>query len=58
MRMQRLDWAAASGFLVYSSSTVVTPICLVHLSRELGFELGRGGAFEAVRSFLIVVVLL
>ncbi len=58
MRFHRLDYASASGFLVYSSSTVVTPICLLQLSRELNFNLAEGGAVEATRCLLILVILL
>lgn len=58
MRFHRLDYASAAGFVAYSSSAVVTPICLVHLSRELDFNLAEGGAVEATRSLLIVLVLL
>ncbi|MCF7853797.1 MAG: MFS transporter [Candidatus Pacebacteria bacterium] len=58
MRLHRLDYASSSGFLLYSSSSVITPICLVHLSRELNFNLAQGGAVEAIRCLLMVLILL
>ncbi len=56
--LQPLDYTVIIGFLAYSASAVSTPICLVLLARELGLNLGQGGAIEAVRSLALLGVLL
>lgn len=53
-----LDTAAAITLLVYSATVTVTPVCLVILSKELGFGLTAGGGLEAARSALIMVTIL
>ncbi len=53
-----LDFASAGGFLVYSASATITPICLVVLAREMGFGLTAAGGLELARSVLIVGILL
>ncbi len=58
LKLHPLDIASCVGFLAYSASAIVTPICLVALSEELRFNLGQGGALDVVRHSAIVVVLL
>jgi fucose permease len=58
IRLKKLDIAGAAGFLAYSSSAVITPICLLELASDLDFSLAGGGGIEAVRTFLILVILL
>lgn len=53
-----LDTANAVAFLSYSSTTTVTPICLVLLARELQFSLTEAGLLEVMRSVLLVGALL
>ncbi|TVR61001.1 MAG: MFS transporter [Spirochaetaceae bacterium] len=53
-----LDYASGAAFLVYASSAVVTPICLLILAHELSFSLSGGGGVEGMRSALILVSLL
>lgn len=55
--MKRTDYAGALGFLAYSSSAVMTPVCLVALMNELSFSFSGGGGIEAVRASLIFGVL-
>ncbi len=57
-RFHPLDFAACVGFVAYSASVTITPICLVILARELGFTLAQAGLLEVVRSILAVGVLL
>ena len=57
LKLGKLDYGGAMGFLAYSSSAVMTPICLLKLMEELSFSLAEGGGIEAVRAFLILVVL-
>lgn len=57
MRLHRTDWAGAIGFLAYSSSAIMTPICMLALMEELGFTLAGGGGIEAMRTLAILVVL-
>ena len=56
-RLHRTDYAGALGFLAYSSSAIMTPICLLALMEELQFSLAGGGGIEAVRTLMILVVL-
>lgn len=58
LRPGPLDAAAILAFLCYSASAVATPLCLVQVARELDLSLARGGAIEAMRSGLILAVLL
>jgi fucose permease len=58
LRFAPLDHASALAFLVYSSSAVITPICLVILAQEIGFSLAQGGGIELARGMIIFVVLL
>lgn len=53
-----LDTANAVAFISYSSTTTVTPICLVLLARELEFSLTGAGLLEVMRSVLLVGALL
>lgn len=55
---QMLDTASAVGFLAYSASVTVTPICLVILARELDFSLTAAGGLEVARSVLLWGMLL
>lgn len=57
MRLHRTDWAGAAGFLAYASSAIMTPICLLALMEELEFSLAGGGGIEAMRTVMILAVL-
>jgi fucose permease len=57
IRLDRTDYAGAVGFLAYSSSAIMTPICLLALMKELDFSLAGGGTIEAVRSLVVLAVL-
>ncbi len=43
MKFGRYDYAAFQSFFAYASGTVVLPVALVALSRDLGFDLSEGG---------------
>ena len=58
LKLKRMDYAGACGFLAYSASAVVTPICLLRMADDLSFSLAGGGGIEAVRTLLILVVLI
>ena len=53
-----LDTANAVAFVSYSSTTTVTPICLVILARELEFSLTQAGLLEVMRSLFLLILLL
>ncbi|MBT3375445.1 MAG: MFS transporter [Lentisphaerae bacterium] len=58
----RYDYAAFVSFFTYASGSVVVPVALVSLSRELGFSLesggmGAGGALHLGRTIPIVVAM-
>lgn len=59
----RYDYAAFISFFAYASSSVVVPVALVTLARDLGFSLESGGmtaggALQFGRSFLLVASML
>ena len=56
-KLERMDFAAILGFLAYSSSAIVTPICLLELGKDLSFSLAGGGGIEAVRTSVMLVIL-
>ena len=58
LKLKRMDYAGAVGFLAYSWSAVVTPICLLAMAKDLNFTLAGGGAIDAVRTLLVLIVLL
>ena len=43
MRFCRYDYAAFITFLAYAAGSLVVPVALVELARDLGFSLERGG---------------
>jgi MFS family permease len=43
MAFGRFDYAAFTSFLAYSAGSVVVPVVLVQLARDLGFSLEAGG---------------
>ena len=57
LRLKRTDIACSLGFLAYSSSAIMTPMCLLKLMEELDFSLSAGGAIEIVRVALLLMVL-
>ena len=59
----RYDYAAFVSFFAYASGSVIVPVALVSLARELGFSLetggmGAGGALHFGRTVPIVVAML
>lgn len=43
MVFNRFDYAAFTTFIIYAAGSVVLPVVLVSLARELGFSLEKGG---------------
>ena len=58
LHFKRTDIACAIAFLAYSSSAIMTPMCLLKLMNELDFTLSAGGAIEVVRVVLLLSVLI
>jgi fucose permease len=58
IKLNRMDYAGAIGMFAYSSSAVMTPICMLKLMEEFSFSLTGGAGIEAVRTFLMLVILL
>lgn len=63
MNFGRYDYAAFQSFFSYASGTVVLPVALVALSRDLGFDLEGGGMTEGgllhfVRTFFVMASML
>jgi len=54
----RLDVMSWGGFVVFASSSVITPVCLPEISKTLSTSLSEGGGAEAFRTFLLFLVLL
>ena len=57
LHFKRTDSACALAFLAYSSSAIMTPMCLLKLMEELDFTLSEGGVIEVVRVVLLLVIL-
>jgi len=53
-----LDYACMLSFMAYAAASTVTPICLVHISREFDLSLAAGGGIETARATLLLAVLL
>lgn len=58
MSMKRIDIAASAALFIYASSMVITPICLLAMAREFGFNYSGGGALGGMKSILILAALL
>lgn len=58
MKIKKLDVVSWGGFMVFSTSSVVTPICLPEISKTLSTSLSEGGGMESARTVLVVIVLL
>lgn len=63
MTFGRYDYAAFSSFFTYASGSVVVPVALVSLARDLGFSLEEGGmtaggALHLGRTIPIVLAML
>lgn len=56
-RFGPVDVAVAAGFMTYSASTVLTPIALVLIARDLGLSLSEASVIEVIRSTLVLGVL-
>ena len=56
-RLTKLDIASWGGFVVFATSSVITPICLPEISDTLSADLSEGGGMETARTFVILVVL-
>lgn len=59
----RYDYAAFAGFFAYAAGSVIVPVALVLLARELGFSLEKGGmaaggALHLGRTVAMVVAML
>ena len=53
-----LDVACCLAFVIYAAETVVLPICLLDMARDLDFHLAGGGSLGLVRSVLVLMTLL
>ena len=63
MTFGRYDYAAFVSFIAYAAGSVVLPVALVSLARDLGFALdeggmGAGGALHLGRTMVIVASML
>lgn len=55
---ERVYRASCASIFVYSSGSVALPICLVSISRELGFTLTQGGSlgfFASIEQFFVLI---
>ena len=58
MKITKLDIVSWGGFMVFSTSSVITPICLPEISKTLSTSLSEGGGMESARTTIIMIVLL
>ncbi len=57
MKITKLDIVSWGGFMVFSTSSVITPICLPEISKTLSTSLSEGGGMESARTAIVMVVL-
>ncbi len=57
MKITKLDIASWAGFMVFSTSGVVTPICLPEIMKALSTSLSEGGSMETARTVIMMTVL-
>lgn len=58
MTLTRLDFASWGGFMVFSTSSVITPICLPAIMATLSTTLSEGGGMETARTGIMLTVLI
>ena len=52
-----LDIACCLVFIIYASSIVVFPVCLLEMINDLKMDFTDGGTLELVRSFVLLIIL-
>lgn len=57
MKISKLDMASWGGFMVFSTSSVITPICLPEIMKTLSTSLSEGGGMETARTVIMMIVL-
>ncbi len=57
LRLTPTDYVAALGMFVYAASVAATPIILIEIAGELRFNLAEGGGIEAVRTTILLGIL-
>ncbi len=58
MKIAKLDVVSWAGFMVFSTSSVITPICLPEISKTLSTSLSEGGGMESARTAIVMVALI
>ncbi len=56
--MKRLDILSGGAFFVFAMSVAITPICFLRISETFQADFSAGGSMEAVRTLLVLLVLL
>lgn len=52
----KLDYASWYTFILFATSSVITPICLPEISNSLSTNLSENGAMESARTYIILVI--
>jgi fucose permease len=57
MKISKLDMASWGGFMIFATSSVITPICLPEISKTLSTSLSEGGGMASARTFIMLIFL-
>ena len=52
-----IDFACSLGFIVYATSAVILPICLLDMAKELDFHFAGAGSMKLIDNFLLLIIL-
>jgi fucose permease len=56
-KLTKLDLASWGGFIMFATSSVITPICLPEISKTFATTLAEGGSMETARTFAILIMI-
>lgn len=56
-KITKLDLASWGGFIMFATSSVITPICLPEISNTLSTSLSEAGGMAIARTFVMLIVL-
>jgi fucose permease len=57
MKITQLDVASWGGFIMFATSSVITPICLPEISKTFSTTFAEGGSMETARTFAILIMI-
>lgn len=58
MKLTKLDIASWGGFVMFATSSVITPVCLPEISNTLSMTLSEGGGIATAKTFVMLFTLI